>query len=332
MRPRILFALVVVLAACSGSGSASTTPTSTVPTAADVSTSTSTTAPVTAPETATASSTVADGATTTTVPPAPGSTTTTEPVEDILYEHWKGSFEYRDGLQIDVHAPDDRSNHPIAITVHGGGWYAGRLDSMGQLADGLAARGFVVFNATYRTIARGGSFPGMVEDVACAVAYAREHALDYSTTANHFTLIGHSAGAHLSSLVAFSPATFGGGCVGAADSVDAWVGLAGSYDTDTYAFLLQPFFGVPFADDPALWSEGNPYTYVAGVDPAIELLFVHGDADEIVPTSMSEDLYLAADLAGASATLRILNGAGHGEVNSPRLVGDMIAELVAADQ
>ncbi|MEX1004916.1 MAG: alpha/beta hydrolase [Acidimicrobiia bacterium] len=324
MRLRIL-SLVVVLAACSGSDA--TAPTSITPTDPPASSTVATDAPDT-----TSDSSVPDTSTTTTPLPPPDTTTTSQPTEEILYEYWKGSFQYRDGLQIDVHAPDDRSNHPIAVMVHGGGWFTGRLDSMGHLADGLAARGFVVFNATYRTIARGGSFPGMVEDVACAVAYAREHALDYSTTANHFTLIGHSAGAHLSSLVTFSPSTFGQACPGGDAGVDAWVGLAGSYDTETYAFLLAPLFGTPFADDPALWSTGNPYTYVDAVDPSVELLFVHGDADEIVPTSMTENLYLAADLAGASATLRILSGAGHGEVNSPRLVGDMIAELATLDQ
>ena len=321
MRLRILL-LVVVLAACSGPDDAR---------AAAVAAPTSTSPATTAAPPSTPPSSVPDTSTATAPPTSgPATTTTTQPVEEILYDYWKGSFQYRNGLQIDVHAPDDRSNHPIAITVHGGGWFAGQLESMGQLADGLAARGFVVFNATYGTIARGGSFPGMVEDVACAVAYAREHALDYSTTASHFTLIGHSAGAHLSSLVTFSPTSFGGGCPGADQGVDAWVGLAGSYDTDTYAFLLQPFFGTPFADDPELWSRGNPYTYVGDVDPSVQLLFIHGDSDEIVPLAMSEDLYLAADLAGASATLRIIPGAGHGEVNSPRVVGDIIAELAAS--
>src|SRR5690606_21900731 len=109
-------------------------------------------------------------------------------------------------------------------------------------------------------------------------------------------------GAHLSSLVALSPATFGGACAGADAAVDAWVGLAGSYDTDAYAFLLQPFYGTSFADDPAPWRAGNPYTYVAGIDPGVDLLFVHGDADRLVPLAMSENLYLAVDQAGGSAT------------------------------
>lgn len=310
---RRVLVFVLVLAACSGPAVGATT-TST--------TSTSTAPPTSSPS----SSSVTTGTT------DPATTTSTAPRELLLYDHWQGSFTYGDGLRIDVHAPEVRSNHPIAVTVHGGGWFTGDLEAMGFLADGLAARGFVVFNATYRTLSRGGSFPSMVEDVACAVAYARGHALDYSTTADHLTLVGHSAGAHLTSLVALAPTEFGTACEGAEQPVDAWVGLAGSYDTDLYAFLLQPFFGVPYADDPDLWSRGRPHTYVTSAPDDVDLLFIHGDADELVPVAMSEDLYLAADLAGIPAQLHVLAGLGHGEVNAPRAVGDLIAELVSTDR
>ncbi len=306
---RLLAVSLLLVAACSSSSS-------------DETEQSGSAAQTTTTETSTTSTTTSDLAVPTT------ETTLPQPVEQIIYEYWKGSFKYRDGLRIDVHAPVDRSNHPIAVLVHGGGWYGGRLDSMGYLADGLAARGFVVFNASYRTITQGGAFPAMVEDVACAVAYARDRALDYSTSANHFTLIGHSAGAHLSSLVAFSPDTFGGECPGADLPVDAWVGLAGSYDTDAYAFLLQSFYGTSLSEDPTPWNQGNPYTYVDQISPNLEILLIHGTADELVPVGMTENLYLAVDQAGASATLKIVSDAGHGEVTSPRIVGDLIAAFV----
>ncbi len=304
---RLLAASLLLIAACSSSSNDGTTQAGTgdQPTTTETSAAPTTTAAVPTTE-----------------------TTLAEPVEQIIYDYWKGSFTYRDGLRIDVHAPKDRSNHPIAVLVHGGGWYGGRLDSMGYLADGLAARGFVVFNASYRTITQGGAFPAMVEDVACAVAYARAHALDYSTSASHFTLVGHSAGAHLSALVAFSPATFGGECPGADLPVDAWVGLAGSYDTDAYAFLLQSFYGTSLSEDPTPWNEGNPYTYIDQISPDLDVLLIHGTADELVPVGMTENLYLAVDQAGGSAILKIVAEAGHGEVTSPRVVGDLIAAFV----
>lgn len=308
--PRV-FVFVLVLAACSGSAVDATT-TST--------TASSTTAPSAPPSSVT--TTITD----------PATTTTTTPRELLLYDHWQGSFTYGEGIRVDVHAPEVRSNHPIAVTIHGGGWFTGDVDAMGFLADGLAARGYVVFNATYRTVSRGGSFPSMVEDVACAVAYARSHALDYSTTADHLTLIGHSAGAHLTSLVALAPTEFGTACDGADQPVDAWVGLAGSYDTDLYTFLLQPFFGVPFAEDPDLWSQGRPHTYLTSAPDDVDLLFIHGDADELVPVAMSEDLYLAADRAGLPAQLQVLAGIGHGEVNAPRAVAGLIDDFVTLDR
>lgn len=314
---RLLTAFLVALAACAS------------PAPADIPSNGAATVPTTvAPE----PTTTAPAPPETTLPEAPTDTTLPPPIEEIIYERWRGSFTYGEGLRIDVHAPDERSNHPVAVMVHGGGWYGGRLDSMGHLADGLAARGFVVFNATYRTLAQNGAFPATVEDIACAVAYARDHALDYSTSADHFTLIGHSAGAHLSSLVAFSPSTFGGACDGGDIPVDAWIGLAGPYDSDAYAFLLQRFFGSALSVDPAPWRAGNPYTYVDRIGPEVDLLFIHGIADELVPAAMSEDLYLAAEQAGAEATLKIVARAGHGEVTSPRVVGDLIAEFVAGDQ
>lgn len=291
--------------------------------------------PTTVTATAPSSTATTAPTTTTTIPPPEVTTSTTAPpppAEELLYDHWKGSFEYGPGLRIDVFAPEVRSNHPVAITIHGGGWITGNVDSMGFLADGLAERGFVVFNATYRTLSRGGAFPSMVEDVACAVAFARDHALDYSTTADHFTLIGHSAGAHLSSLVALAPSVFGTACEGADQPVDAWVGLAGPYDTDLYAFLLQPFFGAAFSDDPELWAQGRPHTYVADAPDDLDMLFIHGDVDELVPLTLSEDLYLTAERAGLPVALRVLTGVGHGEVNAPQVSADLIAELVAADR
>lgn len=306
---RRVFVFVFVLAACSGP-------------AVEATTTSTTASPTTAPS--------APSETTTTTDPT--TTTTTSPRELLLYDHWQGSFTYGEGIRIDVHAPEVRSNHPIVVTIHGGGWFTGDLDAMGFLADGLAARGHVVFNATYRTLSRGGSFPSMVEDVACAVAYARSHALDYSTTDEHLTLIGHSAGAHLTSLVALAPTEFGTACEGADQPVDAWVGLAGSYDTDLYAFLLTPFFGVPYADDPDLWSRGRPHTYLTRAPDDVDMLFIHGDADELVPVAMSEDLFVAAERAGIPVQLQVLAGIGHGEVNAPRAVAALIDDFVSADR
>lgn len=307
---RRLAPLLLVVAACSTAGSTTTsTTTGPVPSTEQPTTTrpTATTTPATAP-----------------------TTTTSEPPEKQLYPHWKGSFDIGDGLQVEVYAPDVRSNHPIAVTVHGGAWYGGRPATMAPLAEWLAANGFVVFNAGYHTILQGGTFPSMVEDVACAVVYARDHALDYSTDDRRLALIGHSAGAHLSALVAFAPDTFGTRCPD--PKVDVFVGLSGSYDTDSYPGFLDPFFGGSQSEVPDAWAAGNPFNLVSGIAPDLRVLLVHGEEDQLVPVAMSEDLAAAVEPYAAETRFKLVPGATHSDLVNPAFVGDLITQFVPAGQ
>lgn len=282
------------------------------------------------------STTVPDTTTTserpvTTTTPAPASTTTTDRTgplpEELIYDHFVGTFEFTDGLELDVHAPDEPGPWPVVVTVHGGGWYVGDRLSMGQLADGLAARDAVVFNISYHTITDGGGFPGTVDEVACAVSYARAHAGEYTTTPDHVVIVGHSAGAHLAAVVATAPGEFGGAC-GASSAVDGFVGLAGPYDVSRFSGLLIPFFGVSIVEDPETWSAGNPLDRAATA-PDIPYLLLHGDLDELVPVEFSEDFAEALDRAGLDVTFEVIPGADHGVLNAPVVVADRIVEFAA---
>ncbi len=319
--------LALVLSACSD-GTEAVDPT------------TSVAATQVSPSTAPADTSAASAETTTaTAPPttaAPDSTTTTErpdttvgePDRTLLYNNYVRTESYGDTLELDIHAPDEVGPWPVVVTIHGGGWFVGDRQSMGGLADGLASRKAVVFNATYRTLSLGGTFPGMVDDVACAVQFARNAAAEFTTTPESVTLVGHSAGAHLASLVAFAPGGFGQDCPeGPARSADALVGLAGPYDISQLAGLLTPMFGVPIADDPELWAMGNPFSWIED-SPDIPTLLLHGDADRVAPIQFSQELADALDALGREVTFETLEGRTHSDANSPRVVGDRIAAFL----
>lgn len=292
-------------------------------------------------------STVTTGAVTTpTAPPTtsdvapttdPAETTTTTEESDAgvgeadrttLYNNYVRTESYANGLELDIHAPGEVGPWPVVVTVHGGGWFIGDRESMGGLADGLASRKAVVFNATYRTLTLGGTFPGMVDDVACAVQVARNTASEFTTTPEPVTIVGHSAGAHLASLVAYAPGVFGQDCPeGAGGTVDALVGLAGPYDISQLGGLLTPMFGVPIDDAPELWASGNPFSWIAE-SPDIPTLLLHGDLDRVTPIGFSEELAEALESAGRDVTLETLEGRRHFDANSPRVVGDLIAAFV----
>jgi acetyl esterase/lipase len=267
---------------------------------------------------------------------APDTTSTTdqpeitvgEPDRTLLYNNYVRTEDYSDGLELDIHAPDEVGPWPVIVTVHGGGWFIGDRESMGALADGLASRKAVVFNATYRTLTVGGTFPGMVDDVACALQFARTAASEFTTTPEAVTLVGHSAGAHLASLVAYAPGVFGQDCPeGAAGAADALVGLAGPYDISQLGGLLTPMFGVPIADDPELWASGNPFSWIPD-SPDIPTLLLHGDADRVAPIEFSEELAEALESASRDVTFETLDGRSHSDANSPRVVADRIAAFL----
>lgn len=289
-------------------------------------------APSPAATPATTEVTASTPASTTTVVPAPTTTegtSTTTVDRRALFDHLVDSAEYWNDQTVEIHAPEELGAWPLVVTIHGGGWFAGSLDTMSSLADDLADRGAVVFNATYRTITKGGSFPATVDDVACVIAYARHRAAEFTTAGGSVTVVGHSAGAHLASLVTLAPSAFGADCPWTESrSTDALVGLAGPYNIDRLALILGPFFGTDPAVDPEPWRLGNPLSYVED-SPGVPILLVHGDADQVAPYQFSLELEDALVAAGKPVTLELLGAADHNIVKDPRVVGEMIFDFLA---
>lgn len=224
---------------------------------------------------------------------------------------------------ISVYAPDDLGPYPVIVTVHGGGWVGGDPADMAALAESLG-NAAVVFNVTYRTMSRGGRFPGMVTDVACDVVAATEQAAAYTTTPGGVYLVAHSAGAHLAALVALAPGVFT--CGDQVPDIDGFVGLAGPYDVTRLA-ILNTFFGATLEEAPDVWARGNPVTY-AGSAPDIRVLLIHGTDDDVVPLSFSTDLAAALEAAGADIQLLELPDVDHRGVHDPLVVGDLITDFV----
>ena len=142
-------------------------------------------------------------------------------------------------LVLDVFQPLGTGPWPVAVLVHGGGWVGGERADIADLAALLATEGLVVYNISYRTIALGGSYPSTFEDIACGVRFARATAGEYEGDGSSVALIGYSAGAHLGAVVALAGDEFAAGCPAGGGSAlpDAFVGVAGPYDSDEFSPL-----------------------------------------------------------------------------------------------
>jgi acetyl esterase/lipase len=208
----------------------------------------------------------------------------------------------------------------VVVLVHGGAWVAGSPRLLDDWADALAAEGAVVFNASYRLAGQpGGGYPGSLDDVACAIRFARAEAPAY-TDVEELVVVGHSAGGHLGAVVALDPDPWGRDCAyPPGEPPDRFVGLAGVYDLKVLPVLVivSPFVGGSTTQVPERWAAVNPVELAARQD-GLEVVLVTGADDEIVRSSQ------AAALAAAlpdGAELRDIVGADHFELQDPEVVG-----------
>ena len=223
-----------------------------------------------------------------------------------------------------VHLPDRPAGAPVVVLVHGGGWVAGSPISMTPLAEEAAARGAVVVNASYRVGRDRGGYPSSFDDVACAVRFARDRAAEVGA-AGPLVLAGHSAGAHISAVVALSEDRFGDDCPWEGTSTpDTLVGLAGIYRLDAVAPVMEFFLGGDRASAPEAWEAADPYAHLlAGT--SFDTLLIHGLDDRIVPADSSEAFAEALSDVGADVLVRLVEG-GHNDVIDPDVVGELVVE------
>jgi acetyl esterase/lipase len=232
-----------------------------------------------------------------------------------------------DALPIDIYGPAEPGPWPVVVLFHGGGWFGGDRTSMVLLAESLAESDAVVFNATYRT--SNGGYPESFEDVACSVRYATSRAGEFSVAEAAPTIVAHSAGAQLASVIALVGDTFEGDCPIEGSAVPArFVGLAGAYDVSRLTQFLPSFFGTRYEVDSAPWEDGSAYFHL-GENPELRVLLVHGTVDEVVPVDFSEDFGVALEAAGYAVEVEILDGVNHTDIHDPDVVGDLITEMIA---
>jgi acetyl esterase/lipase len=228
---------------------------------------------------------------------------------------------------LQVRVPEGTGPFPALVLVHGGGWVSGTPTLMSDLARFLTGEGYLTVNTAY-TLSNGvAGFPTAIDDVACAVRHAAAHPESDGTVG----IVGFSAGAHIAALAALDDGRYGAVC-SLPDPVvaDRLVGLAGPYDVTRLGALILPFFGVSPGEDPDLWVAGNPLLQVAR-NPRLDTLLLHAGNDGLVDLDFATDFADALTGAGSTALVEVVEGARHGDLQDPDVVGDLIAAWLARD-
>ena len=107
----------------------------------------------------------------------------------------------------DVYAPQDARGAPVIFMLHGGAWAFGDKGAATVVENKVARwvpRGFVFVSANYRMLPDAAPLE-QARDAARALAAAQAQAASWGGDGARFILMGHSAGAHLVSLIAAAP-------------------------------------------------------------------------------------------------------------------------------
>jgi acetyl esterase/lipase len=195
-------------------------------------------------------------------------------------------------VQLDIFIPAGTGPFRTVVLVRGGPTGPGGRGYVAPFAEQLAAAGLIVFSADMRdTAATGGGYPEAFEDVACAIRYARTWSPQYGGDGNSVTLVGHSLGGYVGSVVALDPTEFEGGCLaGGSGRPDAFVGLSGNYDltAPSVANDLVKFFGGSPDETFDARTASDPFNYAAAAPIPVRL--VAGAADTTVPPIAATEL------------------------------------------
>ncbi len=162
--------------------------------------------------------------------------------------------------KLDVYVPEHPNHAAIIFMAHGGGWEFGDKSAHNVVDQKTAYWGThqVIFvSANYRMLPQAGPLDEAA-DLARAVAYVQAHALAWGGDPARVVLMGHSAGAHLVSLITAD------GAIAHAAGMQPWLGTVAldSAAMNVPAVMQTrhlPLYDRAFGADPAGWVAASPY-------------------------------------------------------------------------
>ncbi|GAA4230767.1 hypothetical protein GCM10022291_01680 [Postechiella marina] len=205
-------------------------------------------------------------------------------VKDLNY------ISYQDRkLYLDLYKPIHNTEKlATLVVIRGGGFRVGDKNGFAPLAAALANQGFATVCIEYRTSSEA-LYPAPILDTKFAVKWIRDNAQKYNLNKDAIGVIGASAGAHLSMMLATS------GNVRALNpddnselyKVKASVVLEADADflTATDDKNLIDWLGCTFEANKEKWVQASPITHIDVNTPPI--LFIHGADDPVVAIEQS---------------------------------------------
>jgi len=239
----------------------------------------------------------------------------TSPILNIRYSD--ESSNRLDALCLDIY-PAKGTNLPVLIFLHGGGWFRGDKSSVDLKPAAFNAHGFVFVSVNYRLIPEV-EVNQQMQDVTRAVSWVKKNISQYGGDPSRLILLGHSAGAHMVSLL------------GTDESLLHTEGLSLkdikgiiSLDTQTYD-LVKLLTNMPdevggevywetFGHDPEFWKQMSPAWHISS-GKNIPPFFIAYTGEKQSRAVISTLFFNALEDAGVPSVLLPVTDKTHGRLN-----------------
>lgn len=271
------------------------------------------------------------------------------------------AVKYKEGLSLDIYSPIEEvyEEHPVIIFFHGGGWFAGRKESINfnrynRAVSELREKGYYLIAPEYTLATKEHSpFPNCIQDAFEVVKWVKANQASYGFDLNNVGVFGESAGGHIALMTTYSdPTDFSSK---RPISLQYVVDIYGPTDLeklfhsqmiDSLTTLLNKLpnrlgdhldishriFGFDPDEDSSkttnFLAKYSPVSYLReGLPPT---LMIHGNADVVVPIQQSLDLHAELNERGIINEFHSLPNVNHAFIGASQAQKDSIQSWVTA--
>ena len=196
-------------------------------------------------------------------------------------------------LMLDVFYPVKKeARQPAILIIHGGGWRTGDRSQHYPLAQRLTELGYVCITPEYR-LSTEALYPAAVNDLKAALKWVYAHAEEYKIDTTKIAALGFSAGGQLAAFLGVTNGikkfdgkdclSHNSGNVQAIVDMDGILAFihpeSGEGDDSRSRSAATNWFGYSKTENPGLWKEGSPLSYVGPQTPPT--LFINSSVNRM---------------------------------------------------
>lgn len=237
-------------------------------------------------------------------------------VHDLAYYSGQDADDKKHRL--DLYLPTDRTRFPVLLFVHSGGYQKGDREEAKAFGSTFASQGIGVAAISYRLFPQV-KHPEHIRDVARAFRWVKENIKSYGGNDEQVFVSGHSAGAHLVSLLATDKRFLQGESKSVQD-IKGVVAISGGY-------RILPIRRDVFGDDNAM-KDASPFSHISHGHPPF--LIIYGGDENKERHELSKEFQNALLNAKGNAECIAIQGRDHQGLFTKISPNDPTVEAVLA--